>query len=854
MGTHVDAKWHKKQVKEFHKVQPVFQTYAKVLEDILKEAGDLYAPLCIVQARAKTIPSFAEKAIRKAHKYKKPVEQITDLCGARIITHFQFQADRICEFIKQNFEIDEANSIDVRSRLRISEFGYLSVHYIVTPKVDQILGIPIPDEIKDKKAEIQVRTLLQHTWADISHDRIYKTGIKVPEKFEREVYRLAALMENADNAFAEIAETIDYFSENYGAMMSEDDLKKEIGYVETILENETETKNKPKHALRLARLLKSQGDWEGAITVLAHYEKTNHNEILTLLGQSICQKNRNHPSDPAYKKGQDYLAKIGKPDETIEPEIRNSEIEDPVAIKQRAEALFQLGHSKGRLAQDKIETKRLLNMAHELDPTNPYYFAAYIEFVVYCSRDKNMIELLNPSIFSTIHMCREHIHMGIEQASAYFTMGRMFLLLGATEKSLATYSKAIDLCISQKTCIPQDVFDEELDALVHLNHGNKKLHSHFEWIRLLILLVKAIKFNDVSAKRVLKKKTLRQKPFDSPVLIIAGGASKMPKTKMSDYGNFIIRSLQSYEGTVISGGTTAGIPGLVGLATLAARRNENGHFRLVGYLPKKLPKDAKADKSYDELIRTDGTDFTMQEVVQYWIDLIVNGTHPTDVLLLGINGRQISNIEYRFALALGAKVGVVESSGRAATDLLLDEDWEGHERIIAVPHDALSLWAFANQTNPSQLSENQIEDAAQKVHENYLKQKIEDKDTTDPSMLPWEKLDDDLKKSNRQQVEFIENVFKDVGYEIQEVANPKKIKLTKDVLLQMAEMEHARWMIERLSSGWKRGDDKNVIEKISPYIVPWNNLQKQIQKWDLEAVMKFQDILNDAGYQISPIK
>jgi putative GTP pyrophosphokinase len=170
--TKINAQWHREQVQKYREVQPEFQTYAEVLEDILKKAGELYAPLCIVGARAKSISSFAEKAVRKAFKYKDPVNQITDLCGARVITHFQYQAEQICRFIRNSFDIDEANSLDVRSRLRVSEFGYRSVHYVVTPKTSQVLGIPIPKAILGKKAEIQVRTLLQHAWADISHDRM----------------------------------------------------------------------------------------------------------------------------------------------------------------------------------------------------------------------------------------------------------------------------------------------------------------------------------------------------------------------------------------------------------------------------------------------------------------------------------------------------------------------------------------------------------------------------------------------------------------------------------------------------------------------------------------------------------
>ena len=51
---------HIENVKRFSKVHEKYKTFAKILEKILWKAGALYAPLAIVQARAKTISSFAE--------------------------------------------------------------------------------------------------------------------------------------------------------------------------------------------------------------------------------------------------------------------------------------------------------------------------------------------------------------------------------------------------------------------------------------------------------------------------------------------------------------------------------------------------------------------------------------------------------------------------------------------------------------------------------------------------------------------------------------------------------------------------------------------------------------------------
>ena len=189
---------HREDIQKFQSEQEKYKLYAKVLKEVLEKAKDLYAPLGFVETRAKKIESFSEKIIRK-DKYKNPLTDMTDLCVARVITHFSKQVREICTFIEQNFEIDTENSLDLKTKLRTSEFGYRSIHYIVIPRKAKILGVEIPDDIRNLKAEIQVRTFHEHIWADILHDRIYKSSLNVTEEWKRESARLAAMLEEADN-------------------------------------------------------------------------------------------------------------------------------------------------------------------------------------------------------------------------------------------------------------------------------------------------------------------------------------------------------------------------------------------------------------------------------------------------------------------------------------------------------------------------------------------------------------------------------------------------------------------------------------------------------------------------------
>ena len=127
----VDPKWHKEQIDRYAEENSFYEKYAETLQKILKKAAKTYAPLAIVESRAKTISSFAEKAVRRWPSLENPVNQMTDLCGARVITQTQSEVNRIGEFIRDNFIIDEENSDDKKDSLAPTQFGYLSVHFIV---------------------------------------------------------------------------------------------------------------------------------------------------------------------------------------------------------------------------------------------------------------------------------------------------------------------------------------------------------------------------------------------------------------------------------------------------------------------------------------------------------------------------------------------------------------------------------------------------------------------------------------------------------------------------------------------------------------------------------------------------
>jgi hypothetical protein len=66
----------------------------------------------------------------------------------------------------------------------------------------------------------------------------------------------------------------------------------------------------------------------------------------------------------------------------------------------------------------------------------------------------------------------------------------------------------------------------------------------------------------------------------------------------------------------------------------------------------------------------------------------------------------------------------------------------------------------------------------------------------------------------------------------------------------MAELEHARWNVERLLDGWKWGPIKDVAKKVSPYIIPWSALPEEMREVDREVVRDIPHLLAEVGIEI----
>jgi ppGpp synthetase/RelA/SpoT-type nucleotidyltranferase len=941
-----------RQVAVYSERRSLYEAFKKILTAIFQKALKDLNIHAIVESHGKELPSFVGKIVRKHDKYQDPVNQITDFCGIRIILNNKDEIRHIANFVKRSFYVDESNSEDVIKRLGVGEFGYRSIHFVVSLKEGEFeelfgsIASAMPSkEAQDSfkasletlferrseeecrsmnlpagpkyKAEIQIRTLLQHAWAVFNHDRIYKSEFTVPETWQRDARRIAAALEEADEAIARTIRGVESYRNYYGAYMPEEKRRHELAKLELVQEYDPENM---KLAHRSARLAFSLEEWslgrDRLEPFIKQWEKALHRyttpifrELVTTQGKAIRWINTVF----CLKEGETFdwnelcLEKSITRKDLVEIASRERE---RLESKNMSELFLDYGKAKWH-SGEKSEGRDYMKLAVLLDTSNMHarvtLASSYEEedFTVavdcyeevfrdapsdpgvvrglVCCRIKKdgnaeVIKMIRPSIEAAVQKCQEWAEVKVYLPMAYYDMGFFHLLLGHPYESLISYAKALLLTDSDNMIEKHSAFINDLATSLK---GELK---GLEWIRLFFIIGRAAwllqsidrvraaladrenynsddenESNDLCAlkekeRRYVQKaeeamekvSALRSKdapPFTTPMVIVAGGTDLSVEQKIKEYKGLLDVAFNGFDGTIHSGGTEAGICGLIG--------DLPGKMKKVSCMPEHIPPWTRIHKAF-EIYYSDGDGFSPLEPLQTWIDIMSAGAHPSDVKLLGINGGGISAVEYRLALALGASAGIVRESGRAATQLFEDREWNETPGLFFLPTDPQTVKVFIQGIAPASSLDRQHREAlAKAMHEEYRSKEKKSRLENDPVLAEWDELREDYRASNFSHIDHIEDKLKTIGMMIRKVehGSSRLVQFTDSQLELLSEMEHGRWNVERLKSGWRLGA-KNAEEKTTPYLVPWNELSEKIRDYDRDFVRTIPERLALVGYEI----
>ncbi|MDN4161060.1 DUF429 domain-containing protein [Nocardioides abyssi] len=179
-----------------------------LVTSILDEAGINYLT---VTGRTKSVVSFAEKAGRVRDgqpMYPAPLTDITDQLGVRVITYVQDDVEAVAGLLADQVVVHDDRDMGQQTASE-GRWGYASRHLLVALDAARESQAAYAG-LRGRVAQVQVRTVVQHAWAEFEHDIRYKGS--VPEEhapeFDRRFTLAAGLLELADREFSAIRERL----------------------------------------------------------------------------------------------------------------------------------------------------------------------------------------------------------------------------------------------------------------------------------------------------------------------------------------------------------------------------------------------------------------------------------------------------------------------------------------------------------------------------------------------------------------------------------------------------------------------------------------------------------------------
>ena len=171
--------------------------------------------------RVKETDTFLEKALVRKPK-KDPLSEITDQVGVRFVVLLLEEIDVVGEIVKSGpWEAQKDRDFQEERLEKPEYFAYQSDHYVVrTRSEEEYRGVTIPARLP---CEIQVRTILQHAYAEMAHGSAYKPPVRLPEEDQKQVNRSlakgSALIEVSDDVFREIKGKLREYNESIEALL-----------------------------------------------------------------------------------------------------------------------------------------------------------------------------------------------------------------------------------------------------------------------------------------------------------------------------------------------------------------------------------------------------------------------------------------------------------------------------------------------------------------------------------------------------------------------------------------------------------------------------------------------------------
>lgn len=211
---------------QFESLKPKLKNWGEMVDGILidtimKDMINEHLIKILPSYRLKDDKSYLFKALYRKKNYPNPIENIEDKIGTRIVVlksdDIKIVQQRILDFKGWQSKLTKNINQEIEDKPNI--FDYQSSHIVVSPTTgNEHFSAEISDSLT---CEIQIRTLLQHAFAEVSHDSTYKGPYKNDKEILRRLAKAMALMEATDDYFCNIFSMMSDEKRHYSLYLSE---------------------------------------------------------------------------------------------------------------------------------------------------------------------------------------------------------------------------------------------------------------------------------------------------------------------------------------------------------------------------------------------------------------------------------------------------------------------------------------------------------------------------------------------------------------------------------------------------------------------------------------------------------
>jgi putative GTP pyrophosphokinase len=203
-------------LERWHQDRPAYEAWGKqvsasvmdALVPIISPIAPSYFLKTAVQPRVKDDQKLIEKAFFRKKPYADPYADITDKVGTRFVVLLGSEVAKVEAALTSHGEWTYSKDRDYEAEQRENpqHFDYAAVHYVVRnarPLTYEGIEIPI-----GTPCEVQIKTLLQHAFSELTHDTIYKPQIEATPGMRRSAAKAMALLEATNDYFEKVADDV----------------------------------------------------------------------------------------------------------------------------------------------------------------------------------------------------------------------------------------------------------------------------------------------------------------------------------------------------------------------------------------------------------------------------------------------------------------------------------------------------------------------------------------------------------------------------------------------------------------------------------------------------------------------